>query len=88
MDPWLQRITGYILLPTTGFEDRFQKESGLCSSAIRPTLVKVIHFFTSCMNPGLILSKMLALLLCFTGADSRSGIYFAWQYSLRFSGIW
>ncbi|XP_044487972.1 actin-related protein 7 [Mangifera indica] len=24
----------------TGFEDRFQKESGLCSSAIRPTLVK------------------------------------------------
>ncbi|KAL9424433.1 hypothetical protein AB3S75_036332 [Citrus x aurantiifolia] len=24
----------------TGFEDRFQKEAGLCSSAIRPTLVK------------------------------------------------
>jgi hypothetical protein len=30
------------LLLAAGFEERFQKESLLCSSAVRPTLVKVI----------------------------------------------
>ena len=28
-------------MPAAGFEDRFQKEASLCSSAIRPSLVKV-----------------------------------------------
>lgn len=27
----------------TGFEDRFQKEASLSSSAVRPSLVKVTH---------------------------------------------
>lgn len=35
-----------MLLPTAGFEERFQKEAGLCSSAIRPALVKVTCFLT------------------------------------------
>lgn len=35
-----------ILLPTAGFEERFQKEASLCSSAIRPALVKVTCFLT------------------------------------------
>ena len=30
------------LLPCAGFEERFQKEASLCSSAVRPALVKVI----------------------------------------------
>lgn len=29
-----------------GFEERFQKEAGLCSSAVRPALVKVVYFIT------------------------------------------
>lgn len=32
------------LLLTLGFEERFQKEAGLCSSAVRPALIKVIYF--------------------------------------------
>ena len=30
------------LLPSIGFEERFQKEASLCSSAVRPALVKVL----------------------------------------------
>lgn len=36
-------VTFVIMLSIAGFEDRFQREAGLCSSAIRPALVKVSY---------------------------------------------
>lgn len=41
---WL--LTSGCINPTPGFEERFQKEASLCSSAIRPALVKVTCFIT------------------------------------------
>ena len=42
---WFSRFTETYLQFCTGFEERFQKEAGLCSSAIRPALVKVIYSY-------------------------------------------
>lgn len=36
-------VTFVIVLSIAGFEDRFQREAGLCSSAICPALVKVSY---------------------------------------------
>ncbi|CAN0917355.1 Actin-related protein 7 [Linum grandiflorum] len=48
-----------------GFEDRFQKETGLCSSAIRPSLVKAPEYMTERLSEfsawvgGAILAKVV-----------------------------
>lgn len=59
---WLQ----VILLPNAGFEDRFQKEASLCSSAIRPSLVKVIsNISIRSVLPILPISIYSRKLICF-----------------------
>ena len=48
------------LLLTAGFEERFQKESSLSSSAVQPTLVKVLLLsskLTSVSNNLYVISK-------------------------------
>lgn len=35
------------VLVIVGFEDRFQREATLCSSAVRPSLVKVSYCYSS-----------------------------------------
>ena len=49
-------LTGTVLLLIVGFEERFQKESSLTSSAVRPTLVKVFGYLIIILKKSLTLA--------------------------------
>lgn len=53
---WCEFSDSCLFFIAAGFEERFQKESSLCSSAIRPSLVKVttmFDFVTDALQCGL-----------------------------------